>query len=143
MPAFRLRQSGSRRSMAVAAAAAGPEEPLLRVDRAGMVDRTDDDVAAGRQDGGNDGSDGEASNPAAMEARTAPPHHRCRRSIGGNHKAGVQRLPPPPPPPQPDPSPPRCGLTGQEWSTGPMTTSPQAERTAKTRRRARWRILRV
>src|SRR5260221_14744062 len=98
MSAFRLRRSGSRRSMAVAAAA-GPEEPLLRVDRAGMVDRADDDVAAGRKDGGDDGSDGEAPRPAALEGHAAPSHRGCKRSVCRSRNAGANQLPPPPPPP--------------------------------------------
>jgi hypothetical protein len=45
-----------------------------------------------------------------------------------------------PPPPQPESSSPFDGLTWQEWSTGPMTTSPQDDSTAMTISKARCRI---
>jgi hypothetical protein len=45
-----------------------------------------------------------------------------------------------PPPPQPESSSPFVGLTWQEWSTGPMTTSPQDASMAMTISKARCRI---
>jgi hypothetical protein len=82
-----------------------------------MVDRADDDVAASGESG-DDEDDGEVAT-----------HGRCRN-------VAAQW----PPPPQPEPSASLDGFTWQEWSTGPMTMSPQAERAVMMNMNARFRI---
>jgi hypothetical protein len=82
-----------------------------------MVDRPDGNVAAGSESG-NDEDDCEVAS-----------HRRCRN-------AAAQW----PPPPQPEPSASFDGFTWQEWSTGPMTMSPQAERAVMMNMKARFRI---
>jgi hypothetical protein len=94
-----------------------------------MVDRADDDIAASGEGSGDEQDAREMARRATMGRREAAPHRRYRN-------AAAQW----PPPPQPEPSASFDGFTWQEWSTGPMTMSPQAERAAMMNMKARFRI---
>jgi hypothetical protein len=67
------------RSMS-AAAAAGVEQASRRIDVTGMVDRADDDVAAGREDGHDDQESEVAHGGTIAAANGAAPHNSARMS---------------------------------------------------------------